>query len=102
MKNVIFQIVTQTSNFVMASNFVQILEQKGQPMSYGRQCLVLCLWDTWDTCFIPTLCVGSIIGGDTIRQLQVQCGAHIELHRGTHPNPNEKLFNIRGMDTDNS
>lgn len=37
------------------------------------------------------------LGGDTIRQLQVQCGAHIELHRGTHPNPNEKLFNIRGM-----
>lgn len=39
-----------------------------------------------------------IPGGDTIRQLQVQCGAHIELHRGTHPNPNEKLFNIRGID----
>ena len=37
-----------------------------------------------------------MLGGDTIRQLQVQCGAHIELHRGTHPNPNEKLFNIRG------
>ena len=37
-----------------------------------------------------------LIGGDTIRQLQVECGAHIELHRGNHPNPNEKLFNIRG------
>ena len=37
-----------------------------------------------------------ILGGDTIRQLQVQSGAHIELHRGTHPNPAEKLFNIRG------
>ena len=36
------------------------------------------------------------IGGDTIRQLQVQSGAHIELHRGAHPDPNEKLFNIRG------
>jgi hypothetical protein len=35
-------------------------------------------------------------GGETIRQLQVQCGAHIELHRGAQPNPNEKLFNIRG------
>ena len=36
------------------------------------------------------------VGGETIRQLQVQCGAHIELHRGTHPNAHEKLFNIRG------
>lgn len=37
------------------------------------------------------------LGGDTIRQLQVQSGAHIELHRGNHPNPAEKLFNIRGL-----
>lgn len=50
-----------------------------------------------DTCNgLPTLCVMTE-GGETIRQLQVECGAHIELHRGTHPNPNEKLFNIRGM-----
>jgi len=42
------------------------------------------------------LTLSKLIGGDTIRQLQVQSGAHIELHRGTHPNPAEKLFNIRG------
>lgn len=35
-------------------------------------------------------------GGDTIRQIQVQSGAHVELHRGAQPNPSEKLFNIRG------
>ena len=35
-------------------------------------------------------------GGDTIRQIQVQSGAHVELHRGAQPNPDEKLFNIRG------
>ena len=35
-------------------------------------------------------------GGDTIRQIQVQSGAHVELHRGAQPNPNEKLFNVRG------
>ena len=38
-----------------------------------------------------------VSGGETIRQLQVQSGAHIELHRGAHPNPAEKLFNIRGI-----
>ena len=35
-------------------------------------------------------------GGDTIRQIQVQSGAHVELHRGEHPDPEEKLFNVRG------
>lgn len=40
--------------------------------------------------------VSLVSGGETIRQLQVQSGAHIELHRGAHPNPAEKLFNIRG------
>lgn len=35
-------------------------------------------------------------GGETIRQLQVQSGAHVELHRGAQPNPHEKLFNVRG------
>ena len=41
-------------------------------------------------------CSILVLGGETIRQLQVQSGAHIELHRGAHPNPAEKLFNIRG------
>lgn len=47
---------------------------------------------------VPSNKCGLIIGkgGDTIRQLQVQSGCHIELFRGTHPNPSEKLFNIRG------
>lgn len=40
--------------------------------------------------------LSPVSGGETIRQLQVQSGAHIELHRGAHPNPAEKLFNIRG------
>jgi len=35
-------------------------------------------------------------GGETIRQLQVQSGCHIELDRGPDMNPNEKIFNIRG------
>ena len=35
-------------------------------------------------------------GGDTIRQIQMQSGAHVELHHGAQPNPNETLFNIRG------
>ena len=35
-------------------------------------------------------------GGETIRQLQVQSGCHIELDRGPDINPNEKIFNIRG------
>ena len=54
--------------------------------------------------YIHTLaCAQSVIrhtffsaGGDTIRQVQVQSGAHVELHRGDHPDPSEKLFNIRG------
>ena len=37
-------------------------------------------------------------GGETIRQLQVQSGCHIELDRGPDMNPNEKIFNIRGND----
>lgn len=47
---------------------------------------------------VPAQKCGLVIGkgGETIRQLQVQSGAHIELHRGAHPNPAEKLFNIRG------
>ncbi len=44
----------------------------------------------------PLHCI-FYIGGDTIRQLQVQSGCHIELFRGAHPSPNEKLFNIRGV-----
>jgi far upstream element-binding protein len=47
---------------------------------------------------VPSNKCGLIIGkgGDTIRQIQVQSGAHVELHRGAQPNPSEKLFNIRG------
>eukprot|EP00731_Ephydatia_muelleri_P024181 Em0016g452a len=47
---------------------------------------------------VPGNKCGLVIGkgGETIRQLQVQSGAHIELFRGTQPNPNEKLFNLRG------
>jgi far upstream element-binding protein len=47
---------------------------------------------------VPGNKCGLIIGkgGDTIRQIQVQSGAHVELHRGTQPNPDEKLFNVRG------
>ena len=44
----------------------------------------------------PLPCVPTCKGGDTIRQIQVQSGAHVELHRGTQPNPDEKLFNVRG------
>ena len=38
----------------------------------------------------------SLSGGETVRQLQIQSGAHIELCRGMQPNPHEKFFNIRG------
>ena len=35
-------------------------------------------------------------GGETIRQINQQSGAHVELQRAPGPNPGEKLFNIRG------
>ena len=36
------------------------------------------------------------IGGETVRQLQMQSGAHIELCRTMQPNAHEKFFNVRG------
>ena len=38
----------------------------------------------------------SLPGGETIRQINQQSGAHVELQRNSGPNPNEKIFNIRG------
>ena len=35
-------------------------------------------------------------GGDTIRQLMVQSGTHIELFRGPQANEHEKVFMVRG------
>ena len=38
----------------------------------------------------------NLSGGETIRQINQQSGAHVELQRAPGPNPGEKLFNIRG------
>lgn len=47
--------------------------------------------------FFPLhLHVWYLIGGETIRQINQQSGAHVELQKHPGPNPNEKLFNIRG------
>ncbi|XP_019852926.1 PREDICTED: far upstream element-binding protein 1-like isoform X5 [Amphimedon queenslandica] len=48
---------------------------------------------------IPANKCGLIIGkgGDTVRQLMVQSNCHIELDRGPNTNPQEKLFNLRGL-----
>uniref|UniRef100_UPI003980D657 KH domain-containing protein n=1 Tax=Salmonella sp. s51228 TaxID=3159652 RepID=UPI003980D657 len=35
-------------------------------------------------------------GGEKIRELQRQCGAHIEINKATQNNPHERLFNVRG------
>ena len=35
-------------------------------------------------------------GGENIREMIRQTGAHVELDRNPPPNMNEKLFNIRG------
>ena len=35
-------------------------------------------------------------GGETIKQINQQTGAHCELDRRPPPNPNEKVFVIRG------
>lgn len=37
-----------------------------------------------------------VTGGETIRQINQQSGAHVELQKHPGPNPNEKLFNIKG------
>ena len=36
------------------------------------------------------------LGGETIREIIRQSGAHVELQRQPPPNPNEKIFNVRG------
>ena len=36
-------------------------------------------------------------GGETIKQINQQSGAHVELQRQPPENPNEKIFNIRGQ-----
>jgi KH domain. len=38
----------------------------------------------------------AIVGGETIKQINQQTGAHCELDRRPPPNPNEKVFVIRG------
>lgn len=37
------------------------------------------------------------LGGETIRAINQQTGAHVELSRNPSANPNEKLFVIRGV-----
>lgn len=37
-----------------------------------------------------------LLGGETIRQINQQSGAHVELQRNPGPNPNEKVFVVRG------
>lgn len=36
------------------------------------------------------------VGGETIKNINNTSGAHVELQRHPGPNPNEKIFNIRG------
>lgn len=43
---------------------------------------------------LTLLCINP--GGETIREINRQSGAHVELDRNPPPNPNEKLFIIRG------
>ncbi|KAK0046017.1 far upstream element-binding protein 2-like isoform X2 [Biomphalaria pfeifferi] len=47
---------------------------------------------------VPADKCGLVIGkgGETIREINRQSGAHVELDRNPPPNMNEKLFNIRG------
>ncbi|KAL5011503.1 hypothetical protein ScPMuIL_010054 [Solemya velum] len=47
---------------------------------------------------VPADKCGLVIGkgGETIRQINQTSGAHVELQRAPPPNPNEKLFTIRG------
>ncbi len=37
-----------------------------------------------------------VLGGETIREINRQSGAHVELDRNPPPNPGEKIFNVRG------
>ena len=59
-----------------------------------RKVLCLICFAKYKISLIPLFLTGS--GGDTIRQLMVQSGAHIELFRGPQPNEHEKLFTVRG------
>ena len=45
---------------------------------------------------MPTISLPSLAGGETIKNINSQSGAHVELQRHPGPNPNEKVFNIRG------
>ncbi|XP_052091444.1 far upstream element-binding protein 1-like isoform X3 [Mytilus californianus] len=47
---------------------------------------------------VPADKCGLVIGkgGETIRQINQQSGAHVELQRNPGPNPNEKVFVVRG------
>ncbi|KAL7073521.1 hypothetical protein ACQ4LE_007625 [Meloidogyne hapla] len=47
---------------------------------------------------VPANKTGLVIGkgGDTIKQISGETGAHVELSRDSPPNPNEKVFVIRG------
>ncbi|CAG5127142.1 unnamed protein product [Candidula unifasciata] len=50
------------------------------------------------TFVVPADKCGLVIGkgGETIREINRQSGAHVELDRNPPPNPNEKMFCIRG------
>lgn len=47
---------------------------------------------------VPANKCGLVIGkgGETVRNINQQSGAHVEIARGAPPNPHEKIFIIRG------
>ncbi|GFU45892.1 far upstream element-binding protein 1 [Nephila pilipes] len=47
---------------------------------------------------VPANKCGLVIGkgGETVRNINQQSGAHVEIARGAPPNPHEKVFTIRG------
>ncbi|XP_035206227.1 far upstream element-binding protein 1-like isoform X2 [Stegodyphus dumicola] len=47
---------------------------------------------------VPANKCGLVIGkgGETVRSINQQSGAHVEIARGAPPNPHEKIFMIRG------
>ncbi|GBM54715.1 Far upstream element-binding protein 1 [Araneus ventricosus] len=47
---------------------------------------------------VPANKCGLVIGkgGETVRNINQQSGAHVEIARGAPPNPHEKIFTIRG------